>query len=875
MLRALSARLPAGSLLAGLCLLAVWAPCAVLLGTEAPVLQGLWAAWCVACMLLLARAAAAGTSVAAGDAFVPDAGEEAVRNLPLAICACAVPDGHILFANDAMLALSGEAKRDLHGRTLSELCADDRDRQALSRALAAAGDSEEMKVAVRRGDGSVRVLSVAGRMGTYRGQPAMYFACRDITEADRMQDALAASEARFRSLLEALSDAVVLYDAGARVLTCNEAAEGQVWLNAGLPEGNGDVRIWSEQGRVLPQPMHPVMRSLADGLSLREVVIGIGNEHGQMRWLSVTTQPLFHADTGRPYAVVASYADITARIRAERALRASEQRYALALRGMNEGLAEWTDGSDEMYVSPRLSQILGQDAGGRRVPVSDFEAGIHPDDRTGWIAMMADLLAGHQDQFQVELRMQHADGTYRWFLVRGAAQRGKGGRRNRVVGTVSDISVRRRLEQSDLAERELLAQIAAGLPLYDVMTHLAELVERMLDEDSRAVVLTFDPARPGQVDVAAAPGLPESFRDSITAASPPPDVRRLVEGLSISREQLIDDLDALAADEPYRPVLGPRGLRALWALPLIGQGGAVLGCLAICHARPWRPGRAEENMVERLVDIAQLALERARGEREVRALNESLERRVAERTAMLEKANGELEAFSYSVSHDLRSPLRAINGFAHILAEHAADSLDEEGRDMLARIERGATRMGQLIDDILHFSRMSRVEMTHADISLDRLAESVASELHGQYPAARIDIAPIGRTRGDAAMLHQVFANLIGNALKFSSRAEQPRVEVFVDVVDGVPAICVRDNGVGFDPVFADRLFGVFQRMHGADEFPGTGVGLAIVKRVVERHGGSVSVFTAPGKGATFRFTLEGFEPAEQPATRTGCSTGP
>lgn len=165
--------------------------------------------------------------------------------------------------------------------------------------------------------------------------------------------------------------------------------------------------------------------------------------------------------------------------------------------------------------------------------------------------------------------------------------------------------------------------------------------------------------------------------------------------------------------------------------------------------------------------------------------------------------------------------------------------------------------------------------MAHAEIGLDSLVASVAADLLDQYPGTQLDIAPIGRVRGDPAMLRQVFANLIGNALKFSSRAEQPRVDIHVAMFDGVPAICVRDNGVGFDMAHADRLFGVFQRMHGIDEFPGTGVGLAIVKRIVERHGGRVSVQAAPGKGATFRFTLDSFLPAQpQPGPEGASRTG-
>lgn len=850
---------PAGAVLA--CVCALWLPAAWWIGPDRPLLQAVWAIWCAACAALLLRVhrrtpVATQTEMPA-PAGADSADHDIVQAIPLSICVCALPGGELLFANDAMVDLAGEPRDSLLGRALGEFCAQSHDRERLGLALATGHGFDDVELPVRRADGNVRWLSVCGRPDEFAGRAALFVVCHDITVHKQAQRSLIASEERFRVLLGALSESVVLYDAQAKVLTRNRAAEACSWLDdahAGLPGGHAEAQLFDEQGRALSNDRHPVMRSLTDGQPQREVVIGTGRAGSPVRWLSVTTQPLFHAGASRPYAVVASYSDLTARIRAERALRASEQRYALALRGMNEGLAEWINGSEELYVSPRLSHIMGYDGGGRRMPVKDFVAGIHPADKPGWDAMMDDLLGGGHDVFQLEVRMRHADATYHWFMVRGVAQRDAAGRSTRVVGTIGDISLRKRLEQVDLAERELLARIAAGAPLADVNARLAVLVEGLLNEDSRVAVLTCGASADDSVDVVA-PGLSAGFRSAL-ARLPLPS------GASAAPLVIGDPEGAVGADA-HRAALAEEGLNALWALPLAGPGGIALGVLVICHRRPWRPGRSDENLVQRLVDIAQLALERARGERQVRELNESLERRVAERTALLEQANNELEAFSYSVSHDLRSPLRAINGFAHLLTEHAAAALDDEGRDMLQRIQRGSNRMGQLIDDILRFSRMARIDMTHADVGLDKLARSVAAELLEQYPVARITVAPLGQVSGDPAMLRQVLANLIGNALKFSVHAEQPLIELFVALQDGEPAICVRDNGVGFDPLYADRLFGVFQRMHGAEEFPGTGVGLAIVKRIVERHGGHVSVQAAPGKGATFSFTLQGFVPTE------------
>jgi signal transduction histidine kinase len=243
-------------------------------------------------------------------------------------------------------------------------------------------------------------------------------------------------------------------------------------------------------------------------------------------------------------------------------------------------------------------------------------------------------------------------------------------------------------------------------------------------------------------------------------------------------------------------------------------------------------------------------------EEQLRAMSVSLEQRVAERTADLERANAELESFSYSVSHDLRAPLRALNGYASILAAEEGGKLSPEGRAHLERIARNAVRMGELIDDLLQFSRVGRDELRRESVNLSELARSLADELREAYPSARVTVGLLPVVSADAAMLRQVFANLIGNALKFSSKRSDPLVEVGMAEQGGQQAIYVRDNGEGFDMRYAGKLFGVFQRMHKESEFPGTGVGLAIVKRIVERHGGRVWAEAAPGAGATFYFTL-------------------
>lgn len=228
--------------------------------------------------------------------------------------------------------------------------------------------------------------------------------------------------------------------------------------------------------------------------------------------------------------------------------------------------------------------------------------------------------------------------------------------------------------------------------------------------------------------------------------------------------------------------------------------------------------------------------------------------------ARLEVANKELESFSYSVSHDLRAPLRHIDGFATLLSKHAAETLDDKGRRYLSVISESAQRMGRLIDDLLTFSRMGRAQMAPAELDHDQLVHDILRESQFErQPAINWQIAPLPRVNADAAMLRQVWLNLIDNAVKYSSRSPSPRIEIGSVPQPDNPAehvFFVRDNGVGFEMKYAAKLFGVFQRLHADSEFQGTGIGLANVRRIISRHGGRTWAESAPGSGATFYFSL-------------------
>ena len=273
-----------------------------------------------------------------------------------------------------------------------------------------------------------------------------------------------------------------------------------------------------------------------------------------------------------------------------------------------------------------------------------------------------------------------------------------------------------------------------------------------------------------------------------------------------------------------------------------------------------RAAKDGDDEVGRLTDAFNRMLE------QIQQLNRDLEQRVRERTAELESANQELEAFSYSVSHDLRAPLRHIAGFAAMLEDHVGGALDEKGRRYLGIIQSSTKRMGQLIDDLLAFSRHGRAELRRGPVKLDELIAQIRQGFEADLAARRVvwDVAPLPILQGDTALLRQVFTNLLSNALKYSRQRAETRIEIGVQAGGSDEAVVfVRDNGAGFDMKYADKLFGVFQRLHQQDEFEGTGVGLATVRRIIQRHGGRVWAEGRVQEGATFYVALPVLEPAQ------------
>jgi PAS domain S-box-containing protein len=423
-----------------------------------------------------------------------------------------------------------------------------------------------------------------------------------------------------------------------------------------------------------------------------------------------------------------------------------------------------------------------------------------------------------------------------------------------------DVTERTRVEESLRIEAQRLATVVTAqqdmVHEFAVDAIAQRVVQRMLDlTGADGAALGF--VEGDELVYRAALGLvPQDFHM-------PKDAGLTGVCLHTGEAMLVKDL--LADERSHKSLVSTLGVRSAILVPL-PDGDEHVGVLLVNAARPDAFNEQDLRALQLLAGQVGAVMSRASAfEAQQRLLAERaertrvLEQEVARRTAELETSNKELDAFAYSVSHDLRAPLRAIDGFSKVLQDRYADALDQAGTGYLERVRAASQKMSLLIDDLLQISRITRQEMRVSQVDLTAVATSIATELRDGDPERAVEwVIEDGLTaRGDEALLRVVLANLLGNAWKFTSKNAHAHIEVGAAREGATTVFYVRDDGAGFDMTYAGKMFGAFQRLHTTSEFDGTGIGLATVQRIVHRHGGRIQAEGAPGRGAIFRFTLE------------------
>jgi PAS domain S-box-containing protein len=674
---------------------------------------------------------------------------------------------------------------------------------------------EEMTIATFEGGATDYVL----KKNISKLVPAVQRALREAEERAALkqkEQALRESEERFRMLVEGVKDyAIFMLDTRGRVTSWNIGAE---WLHGyGTEEVNGRhfSVFYTRADTAANRPEIGLKTAVAEG-RFEEEGLRV-TKSGKEFWANVVITSLRDV-SGKLRGFVIVTRNITDRVQAQDALRKSEALKRIILETAFDAIIsidhrgrvqEWNPAAEKIFGYAR-SDAMGRLMDELIIPAALREA--YHDGVANYLMTGVGSLLGRP----IELTLRRADGSE--FRADFAVTRIPTEEPPRCTALIRDITERKQAEAALRESEECFRLLVEGVKDYAIY---------MLDPHGH--IATWNAGAERIEGFRAGEIIGEHFSRFFT----PED-----------REARKPELELkIASDEGRFEAEGWR----------VRKDGSRFWANVILTAV-----RDESGQLCGFSKVARDATERKRTEEEIRQLNAGLEQRVLERTAQLEAANQELEAFSYSVSHDLRAPLRHIAAYVEILESESSDRLDESSKQHLQTIANSATQLGLLIDALLAFSRMGRDEMGHQKISLDVLIKEAQRELRREIEGREIQwrIDALTEVEGDPLMLRQVFVNLLSNALKYTRARTPATIEIGVKDAEQETIIFVRDNGVGFDPKYTDKLFGVFQRLHSANEFEGTGIGLANVRRIIHRHGGRTWAEGAIDHGATFYFSL-------------------
>jgi PAS domain S-box-containing protein len=650
------------------------------------------------------------------------------------------------------------------------------------------------------------------------------------------------AETRIQQLTTAVDsvwDAIISLDKDGKVETWNVGAEQLFGHTAAEVLGQSFVEL-------VPRTRQTELRNLRERLRQGETVPPfetiIEIKNGRELEVSVSGLPVKDG-AGKIVGAWVIARDVTELRRAHTALRESEERFhiladatPLMIWMTDTGRrCTWVNRTRLTFTGRTLSQELGE----------GLSEVIHPEDRSRWSQHFSTACERH-GPFDIEYRLLRENKEYRWVFDQGVPHFAADGTFLGYLGCCMDVTERKQAEEALETKFNELRSTQEALRTQNA--ELATSRQALELERSRYREL-FDSAPVGYILTNCQGTIQEVNSAAVNLLHEQPEFlvgspfARL-----LAREEragFFANLGRLTRQEVPRI--------ENWETLLQPHNGPVFPCALLVNLV-----QDESMRLTGLRWILRDVTERKQAEEKILRLNAELEQRVRERTAALEAANRELEAFSYSVSHDLRAPLRSITGFSTALLEEYGDTLDEKGLKYLQFAHDAGLRMTRLIEDLMELSRATRVDLREQEVDLSALATLVIAELQKRDPRRTVEvtIAPKLLAHGDEGLLRIALENLLGNAWKFTGRKLQPKIEMGTTDRNGSTAYFVRDNGAGFNMAQSSRLFGVFQRLHSQEEFPGTGVGLATVRRIFSRHGGEIWAEAKANEGASFYFTL-------------------
>jgi len=667
-----------------------------------------------------------------------------------------------------------------------------------------------------RGDGTIAWLDVSRALiRDSEGQALRIISVgRDITEEREGREALRQSEERQRVLFDCAPAAIYEMTLDRRLTKvnpyfCEHSGYTRDELLALPPDGY----LHADS---VPAEIAATERLLAGEVSSYTEERRYRRKDGSSGWLE-SSRSLVRDAGGNPERIISVGRDISAQRRAKQDLRQSEDRLSALVKYAPIGITELSTAGNFVSANAFFCDLLGYQLRElRQLTTSDV---THPDDVAADQAQLKRLISGAINSYAISKRYLRKDGGTLWVAISRSVVHGSGARVTRIVSVVRDVTAQRQAEESLRRSEASLRALVDNAPV--------GIVDVFPDGSLRG-------ANPAYCQIT---GYSED------------ELRRLA-GL-----QEIDDPRDYPADRAQLHSLmsGATGVEAL-RKRYIRKDGQVIWVSSIRALI-----RNDRGEPERVVTVVSDITEQRREHAELSALTGELERRVDQRTADLQRANRNLESFTYSVSHDLRAPLRAMSGFSEVLEEDFGDKLGEEGRGYTQRIQAASERMALLIDDLLLLSRVSRVGINPRPVDLSAEARAIAAQLSTADPArqVRFEIENGVTVVADRDLIRTVLQNLLENGWKFTSGTDEAVIEFGAATTsDGQLCYFVRDNGAGFDSAYAYHLFQPFKRLHHERDFPGTGIGLASVARVIERHGGRAWAEGAVGRGATFYFTL-------------------